>query len=67
MAKKTRTYRWIVHEDGDVGKWHLTQEQVNFLTYLQNNDFLRDDLEFYRLHNEEAEYDESERPDWKIV
>lgn len=53
--KKTRTYRWIVHEDGDCGKWHLTNEQMNFLTYLQSNDFLRSDLEFYRLHEEEEE------------
>lgn len=56
MAKrKTRTYRWIVHEDGDFGKWHLTNEQMNFLAYLQSNDFLRSDLEFYRLHEEEDE------------
>lgn len=54
MAKrKTRTYRWIVHEGGDVGKWHLTNDQMNFLTYLQNNDFLRPDLEFYILHEED--------------
>lgn len=53
--RKTRTYRWIVHEDGDCGKWHLTNEQMNFLTYLQSNDFLRSDLEFYRLHEEEEE------------
>ena len=56
MAKrKTKTYCWIVHEDGDVGKWHLTNEQMNFLTYLQNNDFLRSDLEFYRIYEEEDE------------
>ena len=53
--RKTQTYRWIVHEDGDCGKWHLTNEQMNFLTYLQRNDFLRSDLEFYRLHEEEDE------------
>ena len=54
MAKhKTKTYRWIVNEDGDVGKWYLTNEQINFLTYLQDNDFLRYDLEFYRIHEEE--------------
>ena len=51
--KKTRTYRWIVHEDRDVGTWHLTNDQMNFLTYLQNNDFLRPDLEFYILHEED--------------
>ena len=50
--RKTRTYRWIVHEDGDTGKWNLTNEQMNFLTYLQNNDFLRPDVEFYLLHEE---------------
>ena len=56
MAKrKTKTYRWIVHEDEDVGKWHLTNEQMNFLTYLQNNDFLRSDLEFYPLFEEEED------------
>ena len=54
MARhKTKTYRWIVHEDGDMGKWHLTDEQMKFLTYLQNNDFFRSDLEFYRIHEEE--------------
>ena len=51
--RKTKTYRWIVHEDGDMGKWHLTDEQMKFLTYLQNNDFFRSDLEFYRIHEEE--------------
>ncbi len=55
MPKNKKTYCWIVHEDGDSGKWHLTNEQMNFLTYLQNNDFLRSDLEFYRLFEEEEE------------
>ena len=55
MAKrKIKTYRWIVYDDGDVGKWYLTNEQMNFLTYLQNNDFLRSDLEFYRIHEEDS-------------
>lgn len=58
MAKKTHTYRWIVHEDQEVGKWHLTQEQINFLRYLSENDFLRPDLEYYNLCTEDEEYDD---------
>ena len=52
-----KTYRWIVHEDGDQGQWHLTNDQMNFLTYLQSNDFLRPDLEFYREFDEEEAND----------
>lgn len=52
----TKTYCWTVYEDGDTGKWHLTNEQIDFLIYLQNNDFLRDDLEF-DLCDEEDNYE----------
>jgi hypothetical protein len=47
------TYRWRVLEDGETGKWFLTQEQKEFLLYLQKNDFLRLDVEF----EEEVDYE----------
>ena len=56
MKKRTKAvYRWIIHGDADTGTWKLTKNQEDFLDYLANNDFLRADLEFYHLHDEEVD------------
>lgn len=55
MAKKKAVYRWIMHSDGDVGIWKLTKNQEDFLSYLNGNDFLSEDLEFYFLREEEED------------
>lgn len=55
MAKQKAVYRWIMHSDGDTGTWRLTKNQEDFLSYLADNGFLAEDLEFYFLHEEEAE------------
>jgi len=55
MANKKVVYHWIMHSDGDEGTWNLTKNQEDFLSYLQKNGFLSEDLEFYCVHEEDEE------------